>query len=157
MLRYWRLFFSTALLVATWASQPICSAMCHIGRFTLVSEVFISFIHTIHSMKEEIWFVWRALLWKHFDFNRLLFAFYLLLHYTFWSLFFAMLCERKVKRELITYFESIQVAYRNLSSTLYQRVCRFRRAVRFGEREAFGFFSVSLLQDSSRNIHFVQN
>lgn len=28
--------------------------------------------------------------------------------------------------KLITYFESIQVVYRNLSSTLYQRVCRFR-------------------------------
>lgn len=38
------------------------------------------------------------------------------------------LSEARVEKEgkLITYFESIQVVYRNLSSTLYQRVCRFR-------------------------------
>lgn len=43
--------------------------------------------------------------------------------------------EKGKKRKLITHFESIQVAYRNLSSTLYQRVCRLGAQAHSGERE----------------------
>lgn len=106
--------------------------MCHIGRFTLVSGVFISSIHywkrrSTSFSKEHSWYG-NALI--SIDCSSLFTSCSITLLVPFFKKYKQERSDRAnqdgKEGKLITYFESIQVVYRNLSPTLYQRVCRFR-------------------------------